>query len=63
MQIRMRRSVFNPRAGGHLEEQGVYEVPDQEGRVLIASRQAMEVKDEARNLEAMKSRERAVPTR
>ena len=63
MKIRMRRSVFNPRAGGHLEERGVYDVPDLEGRILIASRQAMEVKDEARNLEITETREVAELTR
>ena len=57
MWIRMRRGVFNPRAGGHLEERGVYEVPEQEGRIIIASRQAVEVKDEARPRGIIETRE------
>jgi hypothetical protein len=63
MRIRMRRNVFNPRAGGHLEERGVYEVPDHEGRILIASRQAMEVKDVARDPEVLDAPQPAALTR
>ena len=60
MKIRMRRSVYDPRAGGHLEAGGVYDVLDQEGRILIASRQAMEVKDEARGVGIIETRESPV---
>jgi hypothetical protein len=59
----MRRSVFNPRAGGHLEERGVYDLPDQEACILIASRQAIQLKDELRDPEIVEAREPAVLTR
>ena len=63
MRIRMRRAVFNPRAGGHLEERVVYDVPEQEACILIASRQAIRVKDELRKPEIVETQEPAVLTR